>query len=482
MKLIEKNIVFEQYRQKKHISIHDAAFEGFALALILSYLPNARLLSYLGPFIVAAWLLIRTKSSVLLQKIFLGIGVYTLFVGFCAMYYTLKGVEYHFFNSVLALLTYSPFFIAFSIDHGQTLQHEKRDIRKYERFIGFFLLFQGLVGIFQFAVIHFGFYSSGIIPEDGVQGTMGLLRFMGSPVDTGFGNQMYAILSFMLLVFYIPIALKLRKGYVNILVSLFSLILASVLHVFISFALALFTASLLFFLPVLGKRLKELVLLCLLIGVSFYTVQRIFPGIGGTAEVFFEFLVTKGDSPKNKAVNDAFIDMPQHIHEVWIFGLGPGQFSSRAGLIGTGEYFRAELPFIAQQPTPAYERFGYAHWNDYRKRNAVYGNSTMHRPFFSMLSLFTEIGAFGTLILFTLMMVYLMKKAGRFHYFLSHKQLLYANLAFGNGIMILFLFYISFFENYLEASQAIFPGLILLRYSDSLIKAKFKQSKADRPL
>lgn len=472
MRLIEQNIYFERYRRKKQLSIHHAAFEGFALALILSYLPNARFLSYLGPFIVAGWLLIRTQSSALLRKIFLGIGLYTLFVAFCSIYYTLKGVEYHFFNSILALLTYSPFFIAFSTENGNTLAHEKTDLKKYERFIGFFLLFQGLIGIFQFSIIRFGFMSTGIIPEDGVQGTMGLLRFLGSPVDTGFGNQMYAILSFMLLVFYIPIALKLKKGYLNILVSFFSLLLASVLHVFISFVLALLTVSLLFFLPVIGKRIKELIFLCMLVGLSFYTAQSIFPGIEGTANVFFEFLITKGDSPKNKAVTDAIIEMPQEIHEIWIFGLGPGQFSSRAGLIGTGEYFRAELPFISRTPTSAYERFGYTHWDTYRKHNGIYGNSTMHRPFFSMLSLFTEIGALGIGVIFLMMMVYLMKKASKFHYFLNRKQSLYANLAFGNGIMVLFLFYIAFFENYLEASQAIFPGLLLLRYSDSLLKAK----------
>lgn len=467
-----KNIYFDPYQQKKRLSIHNAFFEGFALALILSYLPNARLLSYLGPFIVVIWLFLRTQSNVLLRRIIIVIAAYAVYVAFYAIYYTLKGIEYQYFNSLLALLTYSPFFIAFIVVPGIQVDQEEADLKKYERFIGFMLILQAAVGIFQFAIIRSGFLNTGILAEDGVQGTMGLLRFLGSPVDTGFGNQMYAILTFMLLVFYIPIALILRKGYFKILASIFSLLLASVLHVFISFSLALLTASLIFFLPVIGKRLKEFCLFTLLIIFSFFIADRIFPSIDNTANVFFEFLIKKGDSPKNMAVKDAIYEMPKEFHEIWIFGLGPGQFSSRAGLIGTGEYFRAELPFIARKPTYAYENYGYKHWETYRKHPGIYGNSTMHRPFFSLISIFTELGAGGALLIFGFIIVYLLKKASTFHKFLRLRKGLYANIAFGNGILVLFLFYISFFENYLEASQAIFPGLLLLRYNDSVLKNK----------
>ena len=81
-----------------------------------------------------------------------------------------------------------------------------------------------------------------------------------------------------------------------------------------------------------------------------------------------------------------------------MFGLGPGQYTSRASLISSGRYFGefenpVKLPFLdASTASKAFNDYIFDIWEVYATNVEIYGNSTMSRPFFSILSLVIEFG------------------------------------------------------------------------------------------
>ena len=140
------------------------------------------------------------------------------------------------------------------------------------------------------------------------------------------------------------------------------------------------------------------------------------------------------------------------------FGLGPGQFSSRAALIVTGQYFGGNnpvaLPLIpVQMSEPMDEYF----WDDFvaARSNRHYGST--HQPAFSWLSVFVEMGVVVTLLI-AFFIFFLLARIR--HYVRTYRD---AILAMALSMGILFVCFLGIQENYWEIPQAIFPGLLILK-------------------
>ncbi len=156
-----------------------------------------------------------------------------------------------------------------------------------------------------------------------------------------------------------------------------------------------------------------------------------------------------------------------------LFGLGQGQFSSRASLIGTGYYIGSfenatPLPLISQQMSEPFATYAMPIWRSMRGNFGTWGST--HQPFFSWLTLFTEFGIFACLLLLFFIGYSLLQIRRRGRNFREQAT----GIALSIGI--LFIFLLGFQENYWEVPQAIFPGLLLLK----VMHAQFYEMTATR--
>lgn len=428
-------------------------YEAFVMSLVIIWLPN-KLLAYLVPFLALVWFTIRANSGRTLLRTFSIVAAFFCMLGFHWMLSYCNETDYFWFNSAFSFLTYGSFF--FLIASPSYFRVTPYYLEKYKKILGFLIAIQGIIGILQFLIV----ISSSrfhIIPGDAVQGSIGLLTFMGD--NPGFGNQMYAINMVFMLMFYFPFLDKNKKGWLIFGLGFLAQMMAGVLHVFISFLLAwvcvlfFFRKSLLFSQP---KRI--------LLGISasvilILSLQFIFPGVFLSASAYLE-VFSEAKSPKIYAVQDVLYELPNDAPTAVITGVGAGQFSSRAGLMCSGMYFGRPIPFLPNSITAVFRKYALPSYVLYRESEA-YGNSTMHRPYFSLLSVFAEFG-----ILLFVLLFYVFYRVARFRkqflfYTLFDRQK--SRIALVGGMALFYLIYISVFENYLETSQAIFPGLMILK-------------------
>lgn len=80
-----------------------------------------------------------------------------------------------------------------------------------------------------------------------------------------------------------------------------------------------------------------------------------------------------------------------------IFGYGFGQYSSRASLIASGEYLRSQISFIPIFISPIMQEYLIPYWNK-SIWSVQFQDGVMNQPFFSILSIFTELGVLGFIL------------------------------------------------------------------------------------
>ena len=431
-------------------------YETFLIALILVLLPS-RSLGYIVPFVCLAWYMVRTRSGKAFKKTAFVVAIYLLIVIFYLLLYTFEGMDFLIRNAVVSFITYGSFVFILLID-GKFITKEY-SYEKYARLLSFTVLIQGIVGVVQFLLVTFTSRFD-ILPGDAVQGTIGLFALVsGVP---GFGNQMFAINMVFFLVFLTPYVLVYRRGFVSFALGLISLMLAGVLHVFIGLIFSMLVALFFFRRNLLLSNLGKLVLALVLASLLILPLGIIFPGIFRTADIFIT-LYQNQDSPKFEIIDRTIEDMPQRYPYVYLVGLGPGQYMSRAGLMSSGQYLDRYVSFFSNTVSKPVQEFALSTWHGYASNTNRFGNSTMHRPYFSLLSIFAEFGFLCLLILLIYLIVLISRTRRAYLTYRrsGHHQLAY--LSFGVGLLLVFIPSISFFDNYLETTQAIFPGLLLMK-------------------
>jgi hypothetical protein len=153
-------------------------------------------------------------------------------------------------------------------------------------------------------------------------------------------------------------------------------------------------------------------------------------------------------------------------------GLGPGQFSSRASLIATGLYLGGPdhpqtVPLLSPQATRIAEEYCVSLLVQFADKKDVIGSS--EQPFFSVLSVYTELGAMG-LIAVTLVILEWLRRIRR-------RVRIDPGLRFQAAVLVaglLFMVLLGLQDNYWETPQAMLVGFLLLKllyvnvvYSDS---------------
>jgi len=151
-----------------------------------------------------------------------------------------------------------------------------------------------------------------------------------------------------------------------------------------------------------------------------------------------------------------------------IVGIGTGQFSSRAGLIGTGMYFGSpanprSIPLLPEGMSEPFRLFVFDLWLSLyfdQQGNYVHvmnNTSSTYKPYFSWLSVYVE---WGGIVAFVILAI-IGRMLWKIHRYASTPERRLNAVAI--SAEIIFLFLLGAQENYWEVPQAIFVGLILLK-------------------
>jgi hypothetical protein len=437
-------------------------FEVFVLSLILIWLPN-KLLAYLVPFIAIALFAIRANSGKIFLRLVACCSIFIIAVCLYYFFYSAIGEKFILQNSVLFFLTYGSFLFLFVVSPGFNIQ--ELDYSRYMKVVQVFIVLESVLGIFQvIAYTSINGISIDFGAGDVVQGTLNPFSFLNA--EGSLNNQIYTNNLLLLLLFYTPYAISNKKRLWVCIVGLGAVMMASVLHLFIAFIGAVVVTAILFSRS-LFKITKGRLLISLVLALAIVLSVIIQPHNFDLISFYAKKIVTN-DSPKTIVTVNSFNTLPEEYPWVYTIGLGPGQYSSRAGLIGTGKYFGdfnkpKKMPLIQPAIAAPLNKYIYPHWKEYAT-NPKYGSSTMSRPFYSILSIIMELGYVISFILLIVFVRTLVKIRKRYNEFLIQKNTLQMLFAFVCAASLIYLLFISFFENYMEVTQAIFPGLLLFRY------------------
>jgi hypothetical protein len=157
-------------------------------------------------------------------------------------------------------------------------------------------------------------------------------------------------------------------------------------------------------------------------------------------------------------VERALVDMPAVYPQLPLIGLGLGQFNSRAAMICTGRYFGGNAAQSAFYSLPVTEMSSAqdSYFRDLWEANMHDTSySSTVKPFFSWLSVYTELGGVGVIAVIAVFWIILQKIwANRW----KNPRLA---IAVASGTMLYA--FLGAQENYWEVPQAILIGLMLLK-------------------
>lgn len=403
-------------------------------------------LAYLAPFLVAAILVFFGSYAQLLKRILVWI---LLWLGMVA-FYGLVNSEFQFENAFVAFVTWAGLIIILLIPVRGLENPILR--QKLERFAWALLFFEASWGIAQgiYGYIHTGSFD--LANGDYVEGTI------HPPLapELTYSNVMFAINIALLLLYLLPTVWR-RKSIKHSLIyglGLLSFVMASVVHAILFFIVAGGISAML----VWGRRprLSRVMGIAVILGAVGAMTWMLLPTNLGTARSF-ALQIVRGEVPKYGSVLTALYDMPRDYPYMLVVGLGPGQYTSRAGLISTGLYFGGldnpkPLSLLPNRLTEAQNKYLLPLWIWHD--SVSYLGSTQ-KPYFSWLAIYTEYGMLGCLVIL-LIFFRLLRSAYVIPRDMDIEKFVFIT-------MLIFMFLLGFQENNWEVPQAWFSGLLFIK-------------------
>lgn len=441
-----------------------AYYETFILSLIICLAPF-KFLAYLTPFIGIFWFSIRANSGITILK-FIRITILFLFVVVCyIILYNIFYSKFLIFNTFLSFMTYGSFIFLAVIPKGIS---SEQYLPKYLKVIKVFILMEAFFGLTQmilYILIHKGVkfdYATGDI----VQGTLNIMAFIYP--SRNFNNTIFTFNLAFLLIYLGVFNLILRKSFIITIIGGITLLLASVMHVMLSLTISVAIIVILFRKKIIPKlRTIHIIIVCIFLFLATILVILQPNNVKNITHHFDRYL--KVESPKAKATVNTVTKLPQEYPTAIFFGLGPGQYSSRAGLIASGKYYGSftsakSISLLPNEVSIPFDKYVYYLWEDYATNVARYGNSVSNSPYFSWIAIYAEFGIIITALIFLFIFFKLKYLRKVYLSYIDHNNRLYSNLTLVVGVVFVFLTVVSLFENYLETTQAIFPGILLTKF------------------
>jgi hypothetical protein len=432
---------------------HRAYYTGFLGVLVVCFTP-LKAVTYAVPGAFCLWILLRSRDGISRNK---AVMAALVILGLAAVY-EVVAAEFLVANYVLSLVTYSAFIPLVIIESRSVASRWL--LEKIVRATAAMLGVQGVVGIVQatYGALQRG--SFGGANGDRVAGTI----YPYLHPELAFSNPMFAVnMSLMLLACLALPEISSRRR-VSLSLGAGALILASVVHVLVFLVCAVMMA--LFVIrarssaranPALRSRL--LAAIVVVGGLSYVALPDNVANISRVAQTAFDLEAV--DIPRAILLSRVITELPAGAPLQPFVGLGPGQFSSRASLIASGLYLGGPdtpkaVPLLTPQATRLAADYCFSLLYTVADAGGVVGSS--QQPFFSVLSVYTELGLAGLIaILITVVRLVrqLQRHARQRPEVRFHALLLCA--------AILFLSLLGLQENYWEAPQAIFVGLLLFK-------------------
>lgn len=422
-----------------------AYYIAFVISLILCWLPF-KIMAYAAPILAIVIFLISSRSGRSFQNTITWLALFTIIV-----------VAWSFVNrfvltgGVLWLLTHSSFLFLLIVPNnqinGSLLNANLLRLTRY------CVVFEACVGLFQAIYGQLESGSFDVANGDLVQGT--IYPYLRS--DQAFANPMFGA-SMTLLLLALVGNLSRDRAYIKVLtVGIISVVLASVMHQLIFLLLSL-TIAFWLIRPKLPVSRATLAIASTIALVPLLTFVLLPDNLNTLQIITSDF--TSGQSPRWAILDRVLFQMPAEYPELPVFGVGPGQFSSRAALINSGYYFGSPIaprdlsPFLKGEIAEPLEKYLLVLWVK-STGNKYYGSS--QKPYFSWLSIYAELGGIVLLLIVGSIAVAIrrvMKSKLR-------RDNHYAEFAWVTSA--LFLCMLGFQENYFEVPQALFPGLMLMK-------------------
>jgi len=428
---------------------------AFLVALVLCWSPS-KLLAYFAPWIGILVMLLFTRSKQILIRLLL---IFTIWMIILPIYAIITpGFVWH--SALLSLFTYGTFIFVLTIPTKPLADKSLFDkILVTARWV---LLFESIWGIVQGVV---GFMRSGTFDRGNGDVVTGTIRLSFDNAND-FSNPMFATNIVLLITFLVPSSLQENKSKLLLILGCIALVLASVVHAIVYPVISLLVTILIFsptFMYKYSRGAMVIILILSFILVSFFTLaphnfSRLIPYV---QRVFID-----RDNSRSQVVENIITEGIYRYPWLAFIGIGPGQFSSRAGLIGTGLYFGGPItptpiPFLPQGMSEPFERYVIDLWIE-AVTNPANASSTF-QPFFSWLSIFVEGGMLltGFVFLTIIGLFWRVWRNSRPVSFRLHGMMLCTS--------ILFILMIGLQENYWEVPQAIFVGAMLIKVSYSYL-------------
>jgi hypothetical protein len=168
---------------------------------------------------------------------------------------------------------------------------------------------------------------------------------------------------------------------------------------------------------------------------------------------------------KLRVIYYTLVDVPKSVALQPLIGLGPGQYSSRAALMGTGEYLqRASIPFIEDHINPLTE-FYIIPTLEFTRRT---GGSSLDSPASSWIAVYAETGVFGVLAVAAIYFMGIM----RFGRYQSEQ---FPRMSFAMLTLATYVLLMGFQNVYWEYTQAIFPTFMVLKICYDYLRVEHRQ-------
>ena len=289
---------------------------------------------------------------------------------------------------------------------------------------------QGLVGITQY-------WLSG--NPDGVAGTVGLLDFLGSITI----NQVYfgfAVLSLLPAIVLWPYRLRLR--WFSFLIGVVAVGLSQSGHAIFAFLVAIT------FVYVVGAmRIRDILRGALAASLAFTSLMWAYPNSLDVARTWYERMVSP-ENPKMMAMLQLLEDSVED-DKLVLLGSGPGQYLSRASLIGSGLLTNFESRY---QQVP--DRLNGSFVSILTYYSEVGEGSAVVKPYNSFMSIYSEWGALIATALVCAIVTLSVGNVIRARSCPVEEAFLRRYVSF----YVMFLGLVSMIELYFEMPAAIAPG------------------------
>lgn len=367
------------------------------------------------------------------------------------IFYSYLNAHFILQNGLLAVGTYSWIVIFLA------LPFKKQDCSKVYAFfirwaVPMFIL-QAFIGFIQ-AI--YGFLLSGsfdLSNGDHVEGTIHLPL----PPTATFSNVIFAFNLIVLFLLLIPHIFQSKRHLLPVLFFGFLVILlASVVHLILFLCVSLLIAYLVTRprLELRGFLLRSLFRIGL---ISIPVIGAVLLSANLSNLSSLGKKLSSFESPKTKVLKYVFTELPDHYPTMPWLGIGPGQFSSRASLIGSSYYFGGlenptKLPILSAETSWSMNKYLMPEWIWVTELPFSAGSTL--KPYSSWISVISEQGllAFGMLIF---LLIRILLRCWRKSRDDKSRMVNFSILS-----VYLFYFLSGFQEHYWEIPQVIVLGLL----------------------